>query len=100
MARPIRAAQCLVCDFFAIACPVALLSDSYKLQSSLAGANYMEMTHSLSSCSSSSALAGQQSSSAASSLRVHVVQHSANYCARVADLASYGEVNREVSQGR
>jgi len=53
------------------------------------GANYMDMAHSLPSCSSSAA---------ASSLRVHVVQQG-NYCARIADVASYGEVNREVSDG-
>ena len=58
-----------------------------------AGSNYMSMTHSI-SCSNSSS----QDPGPCSSLRVHVVQHSTNYCARVADVTSYGEVNREVSQ--
>ena len=61
------------------------------------GANYMDMTHSL--ASSLRPQDGAGSSAPSSSLRVHVVQLSANYCARVADVASYGEVNREVRAG-
>ena len=59
------------------------------------GTSYMNMTHSL---AASSSLRPQEGAggSAPSSLRVHVVQLSANYCARVADVTSYGEVNREV----
>ena len=62
------------------------------------GANYMDMTHSL-AASSLRPQEGAGSSAPSSSLRVHVVQLSANYCARVADVASYGEVNREVRAG-
>ena len=48
------------------------------------GCNYMEMSHT-SSCGSSHE----------SSLRVHLVEPG-KYCARVSDLQSYGEVNKEV----
>jgi translation initiation factor eIF-2B subunit gamma len=37
----------------------------------------------------------EQQAQSSSALRVHIVQPG-NYCARVADVASYGDVNREV----
>lgn len=51
----------------------------------LAGADYMDMSHGTST-----------SVQEGNGLRVHIVQPG-TYCARVADVLGYGEVNREVA---
>mmetsp|Transcript_15489 Transcript_15489/g.33608 ORF Transcript_15489/g.33608 Transcript_15489/m.33608 type:complete len:476 (-) Transcript_15489:297-1724(-) len=56
----------------------------------LPGAHYMAMSH-------DTAPQQPHHSGSACSLRVHVVEPGTNYCARVADVQSYGEVNREVA---
>ncbi|GAX72742.1 hypothetical protein CEUSTIGMA_g198.t1 [Chlamydomonas eustigma] len=71
-------------------------------QNALPGSNYVDMAHSMPPVGGALSLVSRvppsgSASSAPSSLRVHVVQHSNNYCARVTSHETFGEVNREVA---
>lgn len=71
------------------ASPCALSANALPMPSLAAGADFMELSH-------TSSTSAQAAAAETSMLRVHIVQPGVHYCARVADVVSYGDVNREV----